>query len=497
VKLLSKRWQPYFAFLCLCGIYLLAEKFRAGQISFVSDDAWIFAQFARNLANGFEFSYNPGEPVPGFSSALWVVLSAIAYKLTGQLVLPMKLMGILAGLGTIAVGLKIAQQWQTTDESEIAGWAVALSPLLVTAALSGMETSLWVFLVVLGFWWHVRFLAQPSPQWLLEGFIWGMAALTRPESLVFFALSALHKFLEHRQRSLLLLIGMGLLTVLLVFPWVAFNLKHTSTPFPATYLAKAEPSHIRFGALFTISVGIVLFTFWLAMNPIAFAAFVEAVKRKCDEKDWQAVFLLAVPLVFATIRLVVHRFPPMSIYFTRYFMPALVLALVFGLVWSKRWRKLPLWIIGAIPGLIWVANEHGWMVQNTTHMQVHIGKWLAQNTPPNAVIATNDIGAIAFFSKRRIVDTCGLVMPEILPFAYGKQPGTGIFGANEEGVWEFLKRRRVDYIVIFPNWYPRLSRRPELKPIYRVKLAHNVICGGDEMVVYQVKWESEGDEAGR
>jgi hypothetical protein len=174
-------------------------------------------------ADGFGFSYNPGEPVPGFSSALWVVLSAIAYKLTGQFVLPMKLLGILAGLGTIAVGLKIAQQLQTTDESEIAGWAVALSPLLVTAALSGMETSLWVFLVVLGFWWHVRFLAQPSPQWLLEGFIWGMAALTRPESLVFFALSALHKFLEHRQRSLLLLIGMGLLTVLLVSPWVAFQ----------------------------------------------------------------------------------------------------------------------------------------------------------------------------------------------------------------------------------------------------------------------------------
>ena len=152
----------------------------------------------------------------------------------------MKLMGILAGLGTIAVGLKIAQQWQTTDESEIAGWAVALSPLLVTASLSGMETSLWVFLVMLGFWWHVRFLAQPSPQWLLEGFFWGMAALTRPESLVFFALSALYKFLEHRQRSLLLLIGMGLLTVLLVSPWAVFNFKHTGTPFPATYLAKAK-----------------------------------------------------------------------------------------------------------------------------------------------------------------------------------------------------------------------------------------------------------------
>jgi len=492
---LRRQWQPYLAFLCLCGIYLLMEKFRAGQISLVTDDAWIFAQFARNLANGFGFSYNPGEPVPGFSSALWVVLSAIGYKLTGQFVLP-KLMGILAGLGTIAIGLQIARQLRTSDEGGIAGWAVALSRLLVTASLSGMETSLWVFLVMLGFWWHIRFLAQPSPQWLLEGFIWGMATLTRPESLVFFALSALHKLLKHRQSSLLLLIGMTFVVALLVSPWVAFNFKHTGTPFPATYLAKAEPSHLRFGALFTISVGIVLFTFWLAINPAAFVAFAEAVKRKCNERDWRSAFLLAVPFMFTAIRLFAHRFPPMSVYFTRYYLPALVLASVFGSVWSKRWRKLPLWVIGAIPGVLWVANEHGWMVQNTTHMQVHIGKWLAQNTPPNALIATNDIGAIAFFSERRIIDTCGLVTPEILPFAYSRQ-GTGILGTNEEGVWEFLRRRKVDYIVIFPNWYPRLSRRPELKPIYRVKLAHNVICGGDEMVVYHVKWESEGDEAGR
>ncbi len=113
---MSKRWQPYLAFLCLCGIYLLMEKFRVGQISFVADDAWIFAQFARNLANGFGFSYDPSEPVPGFSSAPWVVLSAIGYKLTGHFVLPMKLMGILAGLGTIAIGLQIARQLQADDK---------------------------------------------------------------------------------------------------------------------------------------------------------------------------------------------------------------------------------------------------------------------------------------------------------------------------------------------------------------------------------------------
>jgi arabinofuranosyltransferase len=169
--------------------------------------------------------------------------------------------------------LKSHSNGKPPTKSEIAGWAVALSPLLVTAALSGMETSLWVFLVMLGFWWHVRFLAQPSPQWLLEGFIWGMATLTRPESLVFFALSALHKFLEHRQRSLLLLIGMGLLTVLLVSPWVAFNFKHTGTPFPATYLAKAKPSQVYSSALFSISSWHLVFHFLAGNEPNSLRCF--------------------------------------------------------------------------------------------------------------------------------------------------------------------------------------------------------------------------------
>ncbi len=67
--------------------------------------------------------------------------------------------------------------------------------------------------------------------------------------------------------------------------------------------------------------------------------------------------------------------------------------------------------------------------------------------------------------------------------------GTGFAGASEQGLWEFLQQRRVDFVVIFPNWYPRLSERPELQEKYRVRLKHNVICGGDEMVVYRVRWD--------
>ena len=48
--------EPYF---------LWEEQSTAGTYGFPLDDSWIHAQFARNLALGNGFSYNPGVPVSG------------------------------------------------------------------------------------------------------------------------------------------------------------------------------------------------------------------------------------------------------------------------------------------------------------------------------------------------------------------------------------------------------------------------------------------------
>jgi hypothetical protein len=44
---------------------------------------------------------------------------------------------------------------------------------------------------------------------------------------------------------------------------------------------------------------------------------------------------------------------------------------------------------------------------------VPIGKWLGENTPEEAVVATPDIGAIGFYSGREVLDLGGLVTPWI------------------------------------------------------------------------------------
>lgn len=500
VSLRALRWDavaPFLAFSALCVLFVVAEFWRAGQISLSADDAWIHAQFARNLAEGFGFSYNKGEPVPGFTSTLWVILVALAFKLTGQFVIPMKVMGVLAGLGCITVAQKLAETLGDESGKTLAPWAIATSPLLVLAALSGMETSLWVFWVMLAFWWHIRFFEKPSWQWAIESIFWGVATLTRPESLAFFGLTGLQKIFRHRLKGFVWLGLMVVIVAAMISPWVAFNFQHTGTPFPATFLAKAVPSQ-RHSPWPALLVGFLCLFLWLSLNPAILASLVSAVRQVLSSKRWFEANLMAIPIAFTLLHLTLHRFPPFQPYFTRYYLPALLLLSLFGVVWGMgKFRQQGRWLIvvGALAGCLWLADVHSWMVQNTMAMQVHIGRWLAKNTPKNAVIATNDVGAIAFFSQRRIIDMHGLVMPEIIPFAWGRK-GTGIWGTDEKSVWQFLRGRKADYLVIFPKWYPLISRQPNLQPLYRVKLAHNVVCGSDEMVVYRIHW-GKGYEAGR
>lgn len=52
--------------LLLLGVFLQTElRLTGGRLGVPLDDAWIHYQFARNLAQGDGFSYNPGEPTPG------------------------------------------------------------------------------------------------------------------------------------------------------------------------------------------------------------------------------------------------------------------------------------------------------------------------------------------------------------------------------------------------------------------------------------------------
>ncbi|NDC39199.1 MAG: hypothetical protein EBZ48_14330, partial [Proteobacteria bacterium] len=39
--------------------------------------------------------------------------------------------------------------------------------------------------------------------------------------------------------------------------------------------------------------------------------------------------------------------------------------------------------------------------------------WIKDNLDPNAILATNDIGGLAYFAPRNFIDVMGLASPEI------------------------------------------------------------------------------------
>jgi hypothetical protein len=137
-------------------------------------------------------------------------------------------------------------------------------------------------------------------------------------------------------------------------------------------------------------------------------------------------------------------------------------------------------VIAALVGLWPAATQYGWGVQNIEAMQVPLGHWVAANTPRDARLALNDVGAIAFLSRREVVDVMGLVTPDILPY---RRDG-------ELGVLRYLEGVACpDYLIVFPGWFPRLTAMEErFTPVHRVRLARNTVAGAAEMVVYETIW---------
>ena len=157
----------------------------------------------------------------------------------------------------------------------------------------------------------------------------------------------------------------------------------------------------------------------------------------------------------------------------------IVLVVALGPTWTRRRGAVAaVWLALALASLLPAATRYAWGVQNINAMQVRVGHWVAENVPRHGRLALNDIGAIAFISRRPVIDLMGLVTPEIIP--YRRQA--------EEGILRFVGEQCPDYVIVFPAWFPDMTaRRYLLEPVFRVRLERNEVAGADEMVVYRLR----------
>ena len=270
----------------------------------------------------------------------------------------------------------------------------------------------------------------------------------------------------------------------LVAPWVAFNLVTTGTPLPATASAKIEGGLVGFlsGAREPLGTALLwrpwqfetewvrwLFSVDVLLPILALVGLWGLSRRRgraavcarppwcCTRSAWRSSRHTAVPgSRRAAIRSTCCRWP------SPWRWPLL-----------RRCRAPPGSAVCCAPSsrapssvapsgvFLAAATRYAWAVQNIDAMQVRLGQWIAARTPPGARLGLNDVGAIAYLSRREVVDVMGLVTPAIIPY---RRDG-------ERGVLAFLERACPDYLVIFPEWFPRLSSmRDRFTPIHQIRL---------------------------
>jgi hypothetical protein len=98
-------------------------------------------------------------------------------------------------------------------------------------------------------------------------------------------------------------------------------------------------------------------------------------------------------------------------------------------------------------------------------MNVQMGRWLHENTPPDAIVGVHDAGAIRYFGDRKTIDLIGLNCSEI--------------AAKKLSVLDAIEQ--CDWLAIFPGMYPpavveALQTKFDLRHVVQIPPEEYTIC---------------------
>ncbi len=169
-------------FLTHAFVLMRAQGFR------VIDDAYITFRYIDNLLNGHGLVFNIGERVEGYSNFLWLVL-LIPFRAFGiDPVHAAQGLGMTCGLGVLIVTYHLALRLMGSPRlGFFAVLLLALDGSFVRWAVDGLETQLFTLLLLTAFWLEMvpGSRLRPTGRSFLEGLSLGLASLTRPEGLLF------------------------------------------------------------------------------------------------------------------------------------------------------------------------------------------------------------------------------------------------------------------------------------------------------------------------
>lgn len=548
--------------LALIGYFLYLEQRLTGGLGGVPlDDSWIHYRFAKNLRAGQGFSFNPEKPTPGSTAPLWVAILSLVggeYLIPSKVLSVLAYLG-----SAMMVALLAGQAGAGRVYAFLAGAGALAAGRLAWAAPSGMETAAFTLTSLLALWLWGRaprgesstlaslvfglacllrpegylLLALSACTWAIhnrpwearqgptvgksgEGQVQGGPLIAQLQGLS----GACRPILRH-----LILAG------LVALPYLIFSLTTSGRLLPNTFYVKSFTGSCQPGLNYFLWI----LSLFVLDNPLLAWLGIYGLARTWRVGSWRALpqlalggaWLVALPLAYGFIA------PCISGYYTRYTTPTVPVMMVFAalggqeleaalqrrrgergdpasgsrvvsllegiLGWIERRESRPGLakalmveglLLGLIPTLLFWAPYYAWGVADIQAMHVSVGRWLAAHTAPGDVLALNDVGAIGFLADREVIDLMGLISPEVTPMVSGRSPGEW-----DAALAEYLRQRRPEYLVIFPDWFPSLAERLPAECIYRVSLPPRrvagipgiTVAGGGEMLVYRLDWNDK------
>ncbi len=469
----------------LIGIYfLLSSHAQNGFFGFPLDDPWIHLTFAKNLFDYGSFSYFKNEIVTsGSTSPIYTLLLTLLFFFSSNEFIISYVLGIFFSLLTLFFFFKLFSGHFKSFPwlGAAAILFVAIQPKLNLISVSGMETTMFIALLTMVFYFYYK----KNAIWL--GISLGLIIWCRPDGFVIWLAVLIDYFVQSKflkpdssksnvvsweKKNFYLAL---LLAVLLVILYFGFNFLLSGEILPNTYRAKLEYYQNNDRSYFLVNEVLKYFTskefilIWIPFLIGFIAVLFDLIKKRKYEFFVYFLFVLGLMAAYYLMLPFSHRFG-------RYLMPVIPFYLLVSFYGIKTIIEFALrkntpvgvinvlFIIYVLTGIYLSTkeitinkDEYAELCKYHNDRHVTAGRWLKNNTPENAVVAAHDVGAIAFYSQRKIVDMVGLVTPEIISHINDKDHAS--FLNN------YFAQNKIDYLVTLRNWFEVVNDNPVFIPV--------------------------------
>jgi len=390
--------------LLLMGIFVI----HATSINFIQDDSFISYRYAKNFINGHGLVFNPGERVEGYTNFLWIILLSIFARAGLDMLIVSRLLGMAFGASSLFLVYKISSLFFSKPGRGFAFFApllLALNSALAYWSISGMETSLFLTLVLstIYFYFHGRSLVVPFSV---------LATLTRPEGALVFVIILFHKFLLKKD-SWMDCFSYLLGFILLLLPFLIFKISYYGEILPNTFYAKTG-----FGWEY-IESGFDYF--WLFLKHYGLWGFLYLLPIWFYKSGGQKFKFLVLFTYVYTLYIILIGGDGLKVH--RFFLPVLPWVYLFLLMGVEKLthrlerQKARLAISGLCVTFISVLlfvfpRDYIWEAKTAGNgLVMKMRFWaetLNRHCGPNFTIAASTIGALSYYTNARVIDMIGL-----------------------------------------------------------------------------------------